>query len=86
MPAGYSVLPIYTHHCLLPSSTLVQLHRVYMVSNIMVNILICLCIECRKCCDRMVRVRELEEGIGGLDRGTACFFVCQWNIRSRIVT
>ena len=84
MPAGYSVLPMYTHHCLLPSSTLVQLHRVYMVSNIMVNILICLCIKCRKCRDRMVR--ELVEGIGGLDRGTACFFVSQRNIRPRIVT
>ena len=62
MPIGYSVLPMYIHHCLLPSSTLVQLHRVYMVSDIMVNNMICLCIKCRKCRDRMVR--ELEEGIG----------------------
>ena len=41
-----------------------------MVSNIMVNILILMCIQCRKCRDRMVG--ELEEGSGGLGRGNAC--------------
>ena len=69
----YSLLPMYTHHCFLPPSTLVQLHRVYMVSNIMVNILIRLCIKSHKCRDRMVMVGELEEDIGWLDRGTVCF-------------
>ena len=29
MPAGYSLLPMYTHHCLLPLSTLIQLYWVY---------------------------------------------------------
>ena len=82
MPAGYSVLPMYIHHCLLPSSTLVQLHRVYMISNIMVNILICMCIKCRKCRDRMVR--ELEEGIGARS-GYCLSFVSQRTIRARIV-
>ena len=48
MPAGYSLLPMYTHHCLLPPSTLVQLHRVYMVSDIMVNILIALYLACNE--------------------------------------